>query len=84
MGPSGKYISAHRDYSYPTMKQSQHQQTAIYVPPPFFSFYFGNFNKFVSSALTSSSTRSKVITLHYQPSCSLHTTHVHLIENLSH
>lgn len=31
MGPSRKYINAHRDDSYPPMKQSQHQQTAIYV-----------------------------------------------------
>lgn len=55
------------------MTQSQHQQTAIWHPPSS-TFCFGSFNQFVSSALTSSSTRSKVITLHYPSSCSLHTT----------
>ncbi len=45
-------------------------------------FYFESFNRFVSSALTSSSTCSKVITRHHPPSCSLHTTHtqVHLLK----
>lgn len=69
-----KIYRAHCDDSYTPMTQSQHQQTAIRHPPSS-TFYFGSFNQFVSSALTSSSTRSKVITLHYPSSCSLHTTH---------
>lgn len=84
MGPSWEYISAHLDDSYRTVTQSQHQQTTVWHPP-FSTVYFRSFSQFVSSALTSSSTHSKVITLHYPPSCSLHTTHshLHLIENLS-
>lgn len=69
-----KRYRAHCDDSYTPLTQSQHQQTAIRHPPSSM-FYFGSFNQFVSSALTSSSTRSKVITLHYPPSCSLHATH---------
>lgn len=74
MGPSWEFISAHLDDSYRTVTQSQHQQTTVWHPP-FSTVYFRSFSQFVSSALTSSSTHSKVITLHYPPSCSLHTTH---------
>lgn len=78
MGPSWEYINAHRDDSYPPVTRSQHRRTATWHPP-FFTFYFRSFNQFVSSALTSSSTRSKVITRHYPPSWSLHTTHTHTL-----
>lgn len=54
-------ISAHcddddDDGSYPPMTQSQHRPL---WRPPFSTFYFGSFNQFVSSALISSSARSK-------------------------
>lgn len=46
--------------SHPSVTLSQHQQTPRDTLSP---FYFQNFNQFVSSALTSCSTSSKVIIL---------------------